>query len=93
MTCLITRSIALAALAAGAVWAQPLTIATTSPLPQATIGAAYTQTFSATGGSGTGYTWTATGLPGPWLTMNPGGVLSGTPPLTAVRVAPIWSHP
>ena len=84
MTCLITRSIALAALAAGAVWAQPLTIATTSPLPQATIGAAYTQTFSATGGSGTGYTWTATGLPGPWLTMNPGGVLSGTPPLTAV---------
>ena len=78
----VARSIALAALAAGAVWAQP-TITTTSPLPTATIGMFYLQTFTATEGSGAcTCTWAATGLPG-WLGMNTGGVLSGTPPATA----------
>ena len=58
-----------------------LTITNTSPLPPATVNSPYTQTFTATGGSGTGYTWSATGLP-LWLTLNPtSGLLSGTPPL------------
>src|ERR1019366_9411113 len=82
MTRTIARSIALAALAAGAGWAQQVAIATTSPLTAATIGTAYTQTFSATGGSGS-YTWSASGQPG-WLGMSSGGVLSGTPPSTAI---------
>ena len=77
---------------AGAVASQPLsisvsahlTITTTSPLPAATVGTAYSLTFAATGGV-TPYTWTATGLPA-WLTLTSAGVLSGTPP-TAVPVS------
>ncbi len=60
-----------------------LTITTASPLPAATIGVSYTQTFGATGGSGTGYTWSATGQP-TWLVLSPSGVLTGTPPSSAV---------
>ena len=60
-----------------------LTITTTSPLPAATIGAAYSQTFSAAGGSG-GYAWSATGLPS-WLSLSAAGALTGTPPATAVN--------
>jgi hypothetical protein len=60
-----------------------LKISTASPLPAATVGTSYTQTFSATGGSGSGYTWSATGLPA-WLAMSSGGVLSGSPPASAV---------
>src|ERR1039457_874001 len=44
-----------------------LAITTTSPLPTATIGTAYSQTFAAEGGAG-GDTWTATGLPA-WLAL------------------------
>src|ERR1700691_2270865 len=79
---LITRSIAVAALAAGAAWAQPVAITTTSPLPPATIGATYSQTFGASGGSGS-YTWSASGRPG-WLSMTAAGVLGGLPPSTAI---------
>lgn len=60
---------------------QPLVlITTTDPLPAAQVGAAFTDTFTATGGWGPGsYTWAATGLP-PGLTLNPQtGVFSGTP--------------
>jgi hypothetical protein len=60
----------------------PLAIATTSPLPPATIGAAYSQTLAATGGSGV-YSWTATGLPA-WLSLSTGGVLTGTPPALGI---------
>jgi|HubBroStandDraft_1064217.scaffolds.fasta_scaffold01291_11 hypothetical protein len=61
-----------------------LTITTTSPLLPATIGEPYTATFGATGGSGTGYTWSVSGQPS-WLTMTSStGVLAGTPPSTAV---------
>jgi hypothetical protein len=60
-----------------------LTITTTSPLPPATVNTLYSQTFAATGGSGTGYTWSVTGQPA-WLSMSAAGVLSGTPPSTAV---------
>ncbi len=55
-----------------------LRVTTTSPLPNATIGTAYSQTLLAAGGT-TPYTWSATGLPS-WLTLNQStGVLSGTP--------------
>ncbi|MBS1875690.1 MAG: putative Ig domain-containing protein [Acidobacteria bacterium] len=54
-----------------------LSISTTSPLPTATVGSAYSTQFAAAGGSGA-YTWTATGLPS-WLTLSTAGVLSGTP--------------
>jgi hypothetical protein len=56
----------------------PPTITTTSPLPAATTGVAYSDTFTATGGAGA-YTWTAQGLPS-WLTLSSGGALTGTPP-------------
>lgn len=55
-----------------------LSIATTSPLPAATVGAAYSVTFAASGGTPP-YQWSATqGLP-TGLTLSPGGVLSGKP--------------
>lgn len=53
-----------------------LGITTTSPLPAATIGAAYSQTFSATGGTAP-YTWSISGQPA-WLAMSPAGVLTST---------------
>jgi large repetitive protein len=53
-------------------------ITNTSPLPSATIGVAYSDTFTATGGSPP-YTWSSGNLPG-WLTLSSAGVLSGTPP-------------
>jgi len=60
-----------------------LTITTTSPLPAATIGAAYSQTFAATGGAGSPYTWSASGLPS-WLILSSAGVLTGTPTSSSV---------
>jgi hypothetical protein len=56
----------------------PLTITTTS-LPHGTVGAAYSQTLAASGGTG-GYTWstTAGSLPA-GLTLAAGGSISGTP--------------
>jgi hypothetical protein len=48
-------------------------------LPPATIGQSYSQQFSTTGGSGTGYKYTASGLPS-WLTISGTGLLKGTPP-------------
>ena len=55
------------------------TITTASPLPTGNTTAAYSQTFAATGGSGTGYTWNlfSGALPN-GLTLSSGGVLSGT---------------
>jgi uncharacterized protein (TIGR03437 family) len=59
-----------------------LSIITTSPLPQGTVGVAYLQTLSATGGSSP-YTWSVTSgaLPG-GLTLASGGSISGTPSVT-----------
>ena len=54
-----------------------LTFGNTSPLPPATVGLPYSETLTASGGSGN-YTWSATGLPS-WLSLSPGGVLSGAP--------------
>lgn len=62
--------------------AVPLSITTTSPLPSATVGAAYAATMFATGGV-TPYTWAITSdTPdtGSWLSINAStGALSGTP--------------
>jgi hypothetical protein len=55
-----------------------LTIVTKS-LPQATLTGAYSQTLSATGGSGA-YTWSLfSGTPPTGITLSAAGVLSGTP--------------
>ena len=56
-----------------------LAIATTS-LPTATVGAAYTTTLTATGGT-TPYTWTASGLPAGLNLGTSTGTISGTPSL------------
>jgi hypothetical protein len=55
-----------------------LIITTAAPLPSGIDGVPYSTTFAASGGSGMGYTWSATEQPA-GLTMSPGGVLSGTP--------------
>src|SRR5262249_9565269 len=48
-------------------------------LPDGTYGATYgPTTFTATGGTGAGYIFTANALPG-GLTLDPSGVLTGTP--------------
>ncbi len=54
----------------------PLTITTTS-LPDATVGQEYSQTLTASGGSGS-YTWSQAGLPD-GLTLTAAGVIGGTP--------------
>jgi hypothetical protein len=55
-------------------------ITNTDPLPSATVGTPYTDTFTATGGWGpSSYTWSAAGLPA-GVTLNAQtGVISGTP--------------
>ncbi len=59
--------------------APAVTITTTSPLPGGAVGSAYSQQLSATGGV-TPYAWSATGLTGTGLSLNPtSGLLSGTP--------------
>jgi hypothetical protein len=61
--------------------AQQVTITTPSPLPPGMVGRSYSQTFTATGGSGQ-YTWSrnssANSVPA-GLTVSVAGVLSGTP--------------
>ena len=61
-----------------------LSIVTTSPLPQGTLGASYSQTLGATGGTSP-YTWTVVSgaLPG-GLTLASGGTISGTPSAAGV---------
>ena len=59
----------------------PLSV-TTSSLPTAVVGTAYSQTLAANGGTG-GYTWstTAGSLPA-GLTLSPAGAITGTPTTT-----------
>ncbi len=61
-----------------------LVINTASPLPNGYGNAAYSQTLTATGGSGTGLTWSVTSgassLAALNLALSSAGVLSGTPP-------------
>ena len=64
------------------------TITTSATLPQAEVGAAYSQTLIATGGSNSGYKWSITAgslLAG--LSLSTGGVLSGTPTAAALGVS------
>jgi hypothetical protein len=60
---------------------EALSIRSSTKLPGATVGTAYSQTLAAAGGSGRGYTWSlasgSTLLPG--LTFSSAGVLGGTP--------------
>ena len=54
---------------------------TTTSLPNAVVGSAYSQTLTATGGSGTGYTWAVSSgsLPS-WASLNSStGAITGTP--------------
>jgi uncharacterized protein (TIGR03437 family) len=55
-----------------------LVITTASPLPAATSGGPYTTTVAGSGGSGTGYAWTATNLPAGLSIASATGVISGT---------------
>jgi hypothetical protein len=57
----------------------PLLITTPSPLAAGTVGASYSQTLAATGGT-TPYVWTpASGTLPAGLTLSAGGMISGTP--------------
>ena len=62
--------------AAAGTTASPLTISTSSPLSQGTVGTAYSQALQATGGTPP-YQWAASNLP-PGLLLN-GAIISGTP--------------
>lgn len=58
-----------------------VSITTSTTLPTGYVGSNYSQQLAATGGSGTGYTWTVSSgsnLPG-GLTLSAGGMLSGPP--------------
>jgi len=61
-----------------------LAVTTASPLKSGTINVPYSTTIAATGGSGTGYTWTTTAstLGTLNLSLSSAGVLSGTPAST-----------
>ncbi|MGA7886589.1 MAG: putative Ig domain-containing protein, partial [Acidobacteriaceae bacterium] len=68
----------------------PALAVSTSTLPSAVDGTLYSQQLSATGGSGTGYTWTTTGtnnLSTFNLALSTAGVLSGTPPASTTGTA------
>ncbi|QOY90010.1 lamin tail domain-containing protein [Paludibaculum fermentans] len=57
----------------------PVRILTDAVLPEATVGAAYSQQLAAAGGSGA-YTWSAlSGLPSVGLSLTASGLISGTP--------------
>jgi len=61
-----------------------ITITTASPLPAGYSGVAYSQALAATGGSGTGYSWTVTSgslsLTASGLSVSAGGVVGGATP-------------
>ncbi len=63
-----------------------VTITSPSTLPAATVGSAYLQNLTATGGSGSGYIWTltsgASSLSAVGLNFSTSGMLSGTPSST-----------
>lgn len=52
-----------------------------------TVGDRFSTPLAASGGTGTGYVFTATGLPA-WLTLSSTGLLSGTPPTAAAGSTP-----
>ena len=57
-----------------------ITISPASPLPNGTLGVAYSQTLVASGGAGTSYSWSlVSGTLPPGLSFSSTGVISGTP--------------
>ena len=69
---------ALLAVFAAMLAAQTAPVITNTSFPAATVGQAYSQALSATGGTPP-YTWSATGQVPPGLTVAPAGVIHGTP--------------
>jgi sugar lactone lactonase YvrE len=67
--------------------AAPLVTLAANLLPDASVGNPYSQTVLASGGSGS-YTYTASGLPA-WLTLDPSGLLHGTPAATDIGVSEV----
>jgi hypothetical protein len=68
--------------------AYPALAITSTSIPNATLGTAYSQSLAASGGSGSGYTWTVisgAGLSASGLSLSPAGVISGIP--TAAETA------
>ena len=62
--------------------AYPAIVIGTAMLPSATFGTPYTAMLSASGGTGTGYTWavtSGTGLSAVGLSLSPTGLITGTP--------------
>lgn len=64
---------------------QPALSITTTTLPSGTVGVAYSQTLAATGGTGTGYTWSvnpagSTSLSAIGLSLSSAGVVAGASP-------------
>jgi hypothetical protein len=61
----------------------PLLAITTTSIPNATVGTAYSTALAATGGTGSGYIWSLTAgsssLTGVGLSLSSSGVISGTP--------------
>ncbi len=58
----------------------PAPVITQTSLPQGAVGQAYQQTFSATGGSGSGFTYSlVTGVLPPGISLAPNGSLAGNP--------------
>ncbi len=68
----------------GAATAAPLTITTSSPLPEAFVGRTYSVTLTATGGIPP-YKWKATGVPN-GLTWTPKGIISGVPKKSGTHI-------
>jgi hypothetical protein len=68
--------------------AYPELLITTTSLPNATLDSAYTTALTATGGTGTGYSWTVTSgtaLSAVGLSLSSGGTITGIP--TAAEIA------
>jgi hypothetical protein len=80
-TAVVTDSASHTASLAFSVTVSNLLTVTTTSLPATDVGASYSQTLAAAGGSGTGYTWTATSsnLASYGLSLSAAGVVSGTP--------------
>jgi hypothetical protein len=72
------------------------TVAITSPttLPDGSVGTSYSETLTASGGTGAGYIWVvqsgSSALTALGLTVSPGGVVSGIPTQAGTAVFHVW---
>ena len=70
--------------------AYPALVIGTVTLPPGALGVAYNNMLTASGGSGTGYTWTVTSgtaLSAVGLSLSPSGLITGTPNATETSIA------